>query len=87
MAVQTVAQVNGLPQVRRLAALLRNAQQVSNQYSLLQHKQQMAAPIAVLASGLDLDTRLVVMIRIVPLANILPKMQLHRTQTVVQPVS
>lgn len=71
MAVQTVAQVNGLPQVRRLAALLRNAQQVSNQYSLLQHKQQMAAPIAILASGLDLDTRLVVMIRIVPLANIL----------------
>ena len=71
MAVQTVAQVNGLPQVRRLAALLRNAQQVSNQLRLRQHKQQMAAPIAVLASGLDLDTRLVVMIRIVPLANIL----------------
>jgi len=53
MAVQNVAQVNGLAQVRRLAALLRNAQQVSSLLSIQQHQQQMAAPTAVLASGPD----------------------------------
>jgi len=53
MAVQNVAQDFGLARVRRLAALLRNAQQVSSLLSIQQHQQQMAAPTAVLASGPD----------------------------------
>jgi len=66
-AVQTVAQATGLAQVSRLAALLRNAQQVSNQHSLLQHLVRMDVQIVASASGLELDIRLVVMIRNVPL--------------------
>ena len=62
MAVQTVAQINGLAQVRIQTPLFRNAQQVGNQYSLLQHLVWMDVQIVALESGLEMDTRLVVMI-------------------------
>ena len=67
MAIQTMAQVNGLAQVRRQSALFRNAQQVGNQHSLLQHLVWMDVQIVAFESGLEMDTILVVMIRNVPL--------------------
>ena len=67
MAVQTLAQVNDLAQIRRLAVMFSNAQQVGNQHSLLQNLVRMDVQIVALASGLELDKRLVVMIRNVPL--------------------
>ena len=87
MAVKFVSQVNGLPQVRKQFLLFNRAQQVSNLLLQLQYQQQMAAPIAVLASGMGLDPRRAVRAKNAEQVSSLPFLLQHRTLMVAQTVN